>query len=65
MDRWIAVSGTQAHGHDEALFLRIAGFYAAGDMAKGLDQISHAIGEAGVAATTIRNDLAKKRRLFR
>ena len=36
----------------------IAGLYAAGDVAKGLDQISHAIGEAGVAATTIRNDLA-------
>jgi len=25
----------------------------------GLDQISHAMGEAGVAATTIRNDLAE------
>ena len=37
----------------------IAGLYAAGDVAKGLDQISHAMGEAGVAATTIRNDLAK------
>jgi thioredoxin reductase (NADPH) len=24
----------------------------------GLDQISHAMGEGGVAATTIRNDLA-------
>ena len=36
----------------------IAGLYAAGDVAKGLDQISHAMGEAGVAATTIRNDLA-------
>lgn len=37
----------------------VAGLYAAGDVAKGLDQISHAMGEAGVAATTIRNDLAK------
>ena len=36
----------------------IPGLYAAGDVAKGLDQISHAMGEAGVAATTIRNDLA-------
>lgn len=36
----------------------IAGLYAAGDVTKGLDQISHAMGEAGVAATTIRNDLA-------
>ena len=37
----------------------LAGLYAAGDVARGLDQISHAMGEAGVAATTIRNDLAK------
>jgi thioredoxin reductase (NADPH) len=43
----------------------IAGLYAAGDLAKGLDQISHAMGEAGVAATTIRNDLAEKRVLAR
>jgi thioredoxin reductase (NADPH) len=39
--------------------------YAAGDVAKGLDQISHAMGEAGVAATAIRNDLAASRQLFR
>jgi thioredoxin reductase (NADPH) len=31
----------------------------------GLDQISHAMGEGGVAATTIRNDLASEKRLFR
>ena len=36
----------------------IAGIYAAGDLVLGLDQISHAMGEGGVAATTIRNDLA-------
>ncbi|MGO4175889.1 NAD(P)/FAD-dependent oxidoreductase [Bosea sp. TAF32] len=36
----------------------IRGLYAAGDVVVGLDQISHAMGEAGVAATTIRNDLA-------
>ncbi|MBW4329467.1 NAD(P)/FAD-dependent oxidoreductase [Stakelama sp. CBK3Z-3] len=35
----------------------IPGLYAAGDVVLGLDQISHAMGEAGVAATTIRNDL--------
>jgi thioredoxin reductase (NADPH) len=35
----------------------VDGLYAAGDVASGLDQISHAMGEAGVAATTIRNDL--------
>lgn len=40
----------------------IPGLYAAGDVSKGLDQISHAMGEAGVAATTIRNDLAKESR---
>jgi thioredoxin reductase (NADPH) len=32
--------------------------YAAGDVVIGLDQISHAMGQAGVAATAIRNDLA-------
>lgn len=38
----------------------VPGMYAAGDVTKGLDQISHAMGEASVAATTIRNDLAEK-----
>ena len=35
----------------------VRGLYAAGDVVIGLDQISHAMGEGGVAATTIRNDL--------
>lgn len=39
--------------------------YAAGDVVLGLDQISHAMGQGGVAATTIRNDLAKLRPLER
>lgn len=43
----------------------VPGLYAAGDVSKGLDQISHAMGEAGVAATAIRNDLAKARMLAR
>ena len=43
----------------------IAGLYAAGDVVIGLDQISHAMGEGGVAATTIRNDLAKRKPLRR
>ncbi len=43
----------------------VRGLYAAGDVAKGLDQISHAMGEAGVAATTIRNELAEKEPLRR
>jgi thioredoxin reductase (NADPH) len=43
----------------------VPGLYAAGDVVIGLDQISHAMGEGGVAATTIRNDLAKRRPLLR
>jgi thioredoxin reductase (NADPH) len=43
----------------------VAGLYAAGDVVLGLDQISHAMGEGGVAATTIRNDLAKEQPLLR
>ena len=38
----------------------VPGLYAAGDVVHGLDQISHAMGEGGVASTTIRNDLAEK-----
>jgi thioredoxin reductase (NADPH) len=43
----------------------VPGLYAAGDVVIGLDQISHAMGEGGVAATTIRNDLAKDQPLLR
>ena len=43
----------------------VAGLYAAGDVVLGLDQISHAMGEGGVAATTIRNDLAEIAPLLR
>lgn len=43
----------------------IPGLFAAGDVVKGLDQISHAMGEAGVAATTIRNLLDERRPLRR
>jgi thioredoxin reductase (NADPH) len=43
----------------------VPGVYAAGDVVIGLDQISHAMGEGGVAATTIRNDLAKDKPLLR
>ncbi|WP_419825399.1 NAD(P)/FAD-dependent oxidoreductase [Sphingomonas sp.] len=43
---------------DEHQRTTVPGLYAAGDVTKGLDQISHAMGEAAVAATTIRNDLA-------
>ena len=43
----------------------VPGLYAAGDVVHGLDQISHAMGEGGVASTTIRNDLAKEAPLLR
>jgi thioredoxin reductase (NADPH) len=43
----------------------LPGLYAAGDVVIGLDQISHAMGEAGVAATTLRNDLAAAREQLR
>lgn len=50
---------------DEHQRTSVHGLYAAGDVSKGLDQISHAMGEAGVAATAIRNDLAKMKMLAR
>lgn len=40
----------------------IAGLYAAGDVVLGLDQISGAMGQAALAATTIRNDLGGRGR---
>ena len=51
-DGCIAVDSHQRAG--------VPGLYAAGDVVIGLDQISHAMGEGGVAATTIRNDLCAK-----
>jgi hypothetical protein len=42
----------------------IPGLYAAGDVVLDLDQISHAMGEAGIAATTVRNDLSRRIRLL-
>ena len=38
----------------------VPGLFAAGDVVKGLDQISNAMGQAGVAATTIRNLLDER-----
>ena len=43
----------------------VPGLYAAGDVVIGLDQISHAMGEGGVAATTIRNDLCAQQPRWR
>lgn len=43
----------------------VPGLFAAGDVVIGLDQISNAMGQAGIAATTIRNHLARERPLRR
>ncbi len=45
---------------DEHLETSVKGLFAAGDVVVGLDQISHAMGQAGVASTTIRNRLAEQ-----
>lgn len=50
---------------DDHCRVGIAGFYAAGDVVKGLDQISSAMGQAAIAATTIRNDLNAERPIRR
>ncbi|WFL76786.1 NAD(P)/FAD-dependent oxidoreductase [Altererythrobacter arenosus] len=43
----------------------VPGLFAAGDVVVGLDQISAAMGQAGIAATTIRNHLAAQTPLRR
>lgn len=43
----------------------VGGLYAAGDVVAGVDQIAHAIGQASVAATAIRNDLCGEVALIR
>jgi thioredoxin reductase (NADPH) len=43
----------------------VPGLYAAGDVVLGLDQMGNAMGQAGVAATSIRNDLCDKAPLLR
>lgn len=50
---------------DEHQRTSIPGLFAAGDVVKGLDQISNAMGQAGVAATAIRNLLDERRPLRR
>jgi thioredoxin reductase (NADPH) len=52
-------------GVDAHMRTSVEGLYAAGDLVIGLDQISNAMGQGGVAATTIRNDLAKVEPLLR
>jgi thioredoxin reductase (NADPH) len=43
----------------------VEGLYAAGDVVKGLDQIANAMGQAGVAATAMRNAICETRPLRR
>ena len=50
---------------DSHMRTSVPGLYAAGDVVIGLDQISHSMGQGGVAATPIRNDLAAKNPLWR
>lgn len=45
---------------DEHQRTSVPGLFAAGDVVKGLDQISNAMGQAGVAATAIRNLLDER-----
>ncbi|WP_315764167.1 NAD(P)/FAD-dependent oxidoreductase [Sphingomonas sp. Y38-1Y] len=44
---------------DSHMRTSVPGLFAAGDVVLGLDQISNAMGQAGVAATTIRNALSE------
>ena len=52
-------------GVDSHMRTSVEGVYAAGDLVIGLDQISNAMGQGGIAATTIRNDLAKAEPILR
>jgi thioredoxin reductase (NADPH) len=45
---------------DSHMRLGIVGLYAAGDLVRGLDQISVAMGQAAIAATAIHNDLRER-----
>jgi thioredoxin reductase (NADPH) len=60
-----SLSADQCMIVDRHMRTSVPGLYAAGDVVIGLDQISHAMGQGGVAATTIRNDLEKLRPLWR
>jgi thioredoxin reductase (NADPH) len=59
------LSGDQCIMVDRHMRTSVQGLYAAGDVVIGLDQISHAMGQGGVAATTIRNDLVAQRPRWR
>jgi len=59
------LSNDQAIVVDRLLRTNVPGLYAAGDVVIGLDQISHAMGQGGVAATAIRNDLCAQGQRWR
>ena len=59
------LSNDQCITVDRHMRTSIPGLYAAGDVVIGLDQISHAMGQGGVAATAIRNDLNAQQPLWR
>jgi thioredoxin reductase (NADPH) len=59
------LSGGQTIIVDRQMRTDVPGLYAAGDVVIGLDQISHAMGQGGVAATAIRNDLCAEQPRWR
>ena len=59
------LSGDSCIVVDRHMRASVPGLYAAGDVVIGLDQISHAMGQGGVAATAIRNDLSAEKPLLR
>jgi thioredoxin reductase (NADPH) len=60
-----SLSGDQCITVDRHMRTSVPGLYAAGDVVIGLDQISHSMGQGGVAATTIRNDLCAQQPRWR
>ncbi len=65
-----AMAGARTSGEacisvDDHMETSVRGLFAAGDVVVGLDQISHAMGQAGVAATAIRNHLAEEKPIRR
>ncbi len=63
-------AGAQTSGDGSVLVDRrqmtsVEGLYAAGDVVKGLDQIGNAMGQAGIAATAMRNSICERRPLRR
>ena len=71
-DRFRRLSGPAPNAQSLFVYLiagphttSLPGLFVAGDVVKGLDQISNAMGQAGVASTTIRNMLSEQRAIWR